>query len=255
MYRKILLTISVLLMALVVSHRAEAIVEHKELQVTVPVRFISVHGDFFERIGVDFDFPTVKEFFETNSGFGGGIGGGLLFPEALGNADVSVAAQVFGSRFSADEIRTQNGTMFPTDGSVTDVGLGIELALILRMTERLENSQTAILSRPALRLTAGGGVVQRDVDLKINGIPFVNDGGTALYGEIGAGIQFPLNGIGQPGQTALFVGVNHRVTDGLDLEAIPFVPFHLGRTSTTSARIELLIFITPRIIPVNEQEN
>jgi hypothetical protein len=257
MYRKILLTISVFLMALAVSQRAEAIVEHKEQQVTVPVRFISIQGDFFERIGVDFDFPTVTDVFNSNSGFGGGIGGGILFPNAIGNADVSVAGRVFTSRFSADDIRTQNGTVFQTDGDVSDAGVGFELALLLSLDDRSEVLQAPRITLPAVKLTAGGGVLRRNVDLTINGVPLVDGSGTVPFVEFGAGLQFPLNGIGRPGQTALYVGVNHRITGGTDLRTLPFItgiPFRFDRTSTTSARVEIVMFIKPRIIIQEEEE-
>lgn len=255
MYRNIFLCLSVILLMLVSGHRAEAIVEHKELQLTIPVRFVSIQGDFLDRIGVDFDFPTVTDFFKTNSGFGGAVGGGVLFPDVIGNTDVSVAARVIASRFSADQIKTQNGTVFPTGGDVTDVGLGIDWALLIGRNDRMELLQAPRVTLPALKLTAGGGVLRRNVDLTINGMPFVDDSGTVPFVEFGAGLQFSLNGIGRPGQTALYVGVNHRITGGTDLRTLPFItsiPFRFHRTSTTSARVEIVMFVKPRIIIQDE---
>ncbi len=250
MFRKILLAIPLILLAITDNRLANAGSHFSDVQVTIPVRFLTVQGDFFERIGTDFDFPTVTDFFETNSGFGGGIGGGILFPDVIGNADVSVEARVIASRFSADQIRTQNGTVVPTDGDITDVGVGINLGLLIEMFPPRIDASPLDFRNLNFKLSAGGGVLRRNVDLSINGVPLVDDSGTVPFVEFGAGVQFPLNNVGRRGQTALYVGVNHRITGGMDLRTLPFItgiPFGFNRTSTTSVRMDLIIFIKPRI--------
>ncbi len=255
MYLKFLLTISVFFITLVISHPADAQRASTDLQVTIPVRFVTVQGEFFERIGVDFDFPGTTEVLRTDPGFGAAIGGGLLFPDAIGNSDVMVGARVLGSRFGADNITNQFGNTFPASGSVTDIGVGLDLAVLINILDRQATSRAVSRNRVDLKLSAGGGVVSRHVDIEVGGVPLVDSSRPAIFGEIGAGLQIPLNNIGNPGQTSLFLGVNHRVTEGIDLNTIPGIPFRFRSTSTTSARMELIIFIKPRLVPENEQEN
>ncbi len=255
MNRNKLLTIVIFLIAIASVQSANAQSRSQDLQVTIPVRFITIQSDFFEKIGVDFDFATTTERFQTNSGFGAGIGGGILFPDAIGNADVSIEGKLFGNRFSADRITAQNGNTFATEGSVFDMGIGFNLAVLIKLIDNLQDRVVQTPRLVDLKLSAGGGIVNRKLDIDINDVPLVNDSGTALYGEIGAGLQFPLNLPQLPGQTAFYIGVNHRVTGGLDLRDIASIPFRFGSTSTTSVRAELIIFIKPRIIATTEQED
>ncbi|MBZ0218683.1 MAG: hypothetical protein K8F25_19155 [Fimbriimonadaceae bacterium] len=261
MKRKFLIAISIILITIAGGNQASAQSRLQDLQVTIPVRFITLQTEFIERIGVDFDFPATKDRFKSNSGFGAGIGGGILFPDVAGNTDFSIEGILFRNGFGADEITNQNGFRTPVNGDVTDTGVGADFAALIELIEVTVNPPTSGPGRVALpdsidlKISAGGGIVNRDLDIDFNGIPFVNDSATVLFGQVGAGLQFPLSILGLSDQAALYVGVNHRVTGGLDLRTNAGVPFRMARTSSTSVRANLIIFITPRIIQVTEQED
>ncbi|REJ67357.1 MAG: general secretion pathway protein GspD [Planctomycetota bacterium] len=134
----------------------------QDLQVTIEVRFITLDDDFFERIGVDFNFnlddksptfdPTADEQQNTSTvGFDGfdGVGGPPLFPETF---DIQVRNGSFGGLIPGGFAGFD-----PTTAVGTTVGFAIlsDIEAFFVVEASQSDSRSNILTAPKVTLFNG----------------------------------------------------------------------------------------------------